>query len=69
MSSSVCEMQENNSERSLNLAHFDFDTGLTALMSPAVSVSVARSSYKKQTNKDKHKKHPNALFLTHTKNY
>ncbi len=34
VSSSVCEMQENNSERSLNLAHFD--TGLVVLTSPAV---------------------------------
>ncbi len=65
-------MQENNSERSLNLAHFD--TGLAALMSPAIKWQCCQIfiEKQKQTNK-KHKKtlkHPNALFYnTQKKSY
>ncbi len=51
--SSVCEMRENNSERSLNLAHFD--TELIALMSPVVKCQCCQNFIEK--NKDKHKKH------------
>ncbi len=42
----------------LTLAHFD--TELVVLMSPAV-VSVLPDPHRKNKNKEKHKKHPNAL--------
>ncbi len=54
-------MQENNSERSLNLA--------SCAHEPCGKVSVLPDRHrKKQTNKDKHKKTPKFFVLEHQKN-